>query len=191
MALATRFAAGAVAYGKDGKRYTVDEAVHGLVYCHSDNGAEVEFSDEQLTTAAEWSGRGGIALAQLYERMKHTEVYARPKGELDKVGSELLLKKAASLFPGMLDFAAFETAKRALADISCERFLDDLSIIKCRAVFDAAAPETRATLLANLVGASPERLVSAARIGDNLTRAMIEKGLNTASFEAFGSRRRQ
>jgi len=191
MAAATRFTAGAIAYGKDGKRYVVDEAVHGLVYCHSDNGAEVEFSDEQLTTAAEWSGRGGIALAQIYERMKHTTVYAGPNAEIDKADSELLLKKAASLFPGMLDFAAFETARRALAEIGCERFLDDLSIVKCRAVFDAAAPENRATLLSNLVGASPERLVSAARIGENLTRAMIEKGLDAASFEAFGSRRRQ
>ena len=45
--------------------------------------------------------------------------------------------------------------------------------------------------LAGMVGAAPEKIVGGARLGDNLTRAMIEKGLNADAFDAFGSRRRQ
>jgi hypothetical protein len=32
--------------------------------------------------------------------------------------------------------------------------------------------------------------VNASKLGDNLARAMIEKGLDAAKFEAFGGRRR-
>ena len=67
----------------------------------------------------------------------------------------------------------------------------ELSIIKCREVFDGAEPQTRATLLAGLVGAPADKIVAGTKLGDNLTRAMIEKGLDAAAFEAFGSRRRQ
>jgi len=190
--MATRFRQGAVAYGKDGRRYVVDEAVEGLVYCHADNGAEIEFSEAQVMTEAEWAQRNGSARVSLYDQLKKTKPYAPVKGgAVDRAGSEQLLAKAASLFPGMLDYVAFTTASRALPEFAGERFLSELSIVKCRALFDGATPETRASLLANLVGASPERLVSAAGIGDNLTRAMIDKGLDARAFEAFGTRRRQ
>jgi hypothetical protein len=190
--MAARFRQGAVAFGKDGKRYVVDEAVEGLLYCHSDNGAEVEFTEAQMMTEAEWAARNGAARGSLYDQLKKTTPYHPVKGGgIDRTGSNHLLDRAAALFPGMLDYVAFVTATRALPEFAGERFLAELSIIKCRALFDGATPETRATLLCNLVGATPERLVSAARIGDNLTRAMIEKGLDARAFEAFGTRRRQ
>ena len=59
-------------------------------------------------------------------------------------------------------------------------------------LWNAASPvETRAGLIAAQLGAAPDKLISAAGLGDNLARAMIEKGLNADAFEAFGSRRRQ
>ena len=52
--------------------------------------------------------------------------------------------------------------------------------------------ETRAMLLASILGASPEILVGAGRLGDNLMRAMLEKGLATraAAYETFKTRAR-
>ena len=81
-------------------------------------------------------------------------------------------------------------ASRILTDIGDQALIPELSIAKCREVFDAAAPETRATLLAGLVGATPDKIVAGARLGDNAARALIQKGLDAGAFEAFGSRRR-
>jgi len=68
-----------------------------------------------------------------------------------------------------------------------------LSIVRCREIFDEATAETRATLLSAALGTIPDRLVSAAGLGDNLLRAMVDKGLaeNLHSFDAFRTRPRR
>ncbi len=186
-----RFPPGAVAYAKDGRRYVVEEVAGGVAYCTAPGGAETEFPESQLVTEAEWSARSGNRLDVIYAKIKQARAYAPYKGTLERAASEYLLSRAEQLFPGLLDFTAFSVASRALDESGDRLLIPDLSIVKCRALFDSATPQTRATLLAGLVGAVPEKIVGGARLGDNLTRAMIERGLDAAAFEAFGSRRRQ
>lgn len=188
-----RFRAGAAAYAKDGRRYVVDEVADGVVYCSSPGGAETEFAESQLMNEAEWSARSGGRPEMLYGRLRQARAYAPYKGPLDRAGAEQLLAKAERLFPGILDFTSFTVASRVMSETGNQDFVPELSIVKCRAIFDAAVPETRASLLAGLVGAPPDRLVSASRLGDNLMRAMIDKGLEASavSFEDFRARRRQ
>jgi hypothetical protein len=189
--MSNRFSPGATAYAKDGKGYIVEEVVRGVVYCHSEAGDEAEFPESQLMTDSEKSGQTGGQSTMLYARLRQSTVYAPYKGPIAAKEAEHLLARAAMLFPGILDFAAFDAARRAFAKSSPGQTPPDLSIVKCRELFDAVTPQTRVTLLAGLAGAAPEMLVSAGRVGDNLVRAMIEKGLNASAFEAFGSRRRQ
>ena len=186
-----RFPPGATAYAKDGRRYVVDEVADGLAYCTAPGGAETEFPESQLMTEAEWSARSGNQRDVIYAKVRQARGYAAYKGPLDRAASEHFLGRAEQLFPGILDFAAFSVASRALDESGDRGSIPNLSIVKCRAVFESATPQTRATLLAGIVAAAPEKIVGGARLGDNLTRAMIEKGLDAAAFEAFGSRRRQ
>jgi hypothetical protein len=187
----SRFPAGATAYAKDGKRYVVEETVDGTVYCHSEAGAEAEFPEAQLTSEAERPSGAGRYSEPLYTRLRQSTLYAPYKGPIERKDAEHLLARAAQLFPGILDFAAFNAARRAFDKTTGGQQMPELSIIKCRELFDSVTPQTRASLLAGLVGAAPDKLVSAGRVGDNLVRAMIEKGLDAAAFEAFGGRRRQ
>ena len=191
--MAIRFPPGAVAYAKDGRRYVVDEIVGGTAYCTAPGGGETEFSESQLMTEAEWTARGGNRRDATYAKVKQARAYAPYKGPLDRAGSQKLLDKAERLYPGILDFTAFTVASRAVAETDSQDLAAELSIVKCREIFDAAMPQTRATLLAGLIGAPPDRAVSAAGLGDNLMRAMIEKGLSAGpvSFDAFRARKRQ
>jgi hypothetical protein len=189
--MSIRFPPGAAAYAKDGRRYIVDEVAHGVAYCTAPGGAETEFPEAQLATEAEWSARSGNRRDMTYTKVKQARAYAAYKGPLERAASEYFLKQAEQLYPGLLDFAAFSVASRALDELGDRALIPELSIIKCREVFEAATPQTRATLLAGMLGAVPEKIVAGARLGDNLARAMIEKGLDAAAFEAFGSRRRQ
>lgn len=191
--MAPRFHRGAAAYAKDGRRYIVDEVDAGLVYCSSPEGAETEFPESQLMNEAEWSARSDHRRDSQYGRLKQARAYAPYKGPLDKAGSEQFLAKAERLFPGILDFTSLTVASRIMTETDNGDLVPELSIIKCRAVFDAAMPETRATLLAALIGTSADRLVDASRLGDNLMRAMIDKGLeaNAVSFEDFRERPRR
>jgi hypothetical protein len=186
----SRFSPGAAVYTKDGRRYLVDEAVRGLVYCTAEGGAETEFPEAQLMTEAEWAARTGGRREMLYGRLKQSRAYMPPKTAIDRAGAERTLARAEQLFPGLLDFIAFTTASQALTESGDQAFVSELSIVKCRAVFDAAAPEIRVNLLAGTIGTTPETLVSASGLGENMARAMIDKGLNAAAFDAFGSRRR-
>jgi hypothetical protein len=188
-----RFRPGAAAYAKDGRRYTVDEVADGIVYCASPNGAETEFPEAQLMTEAEWAASSGGKRDSAHDAVKQSRAFTPYKGPLDRAGAEALLAKAERLFPGILDFTAFNAASRAAADAGSQGAAADLSIVKCRAIFDAATPQTRAALLAGIMGIAPDRAVSAAGLGDNLLRAMIDKGLAAASvsYETFRSRRRQ
>ncbi len=97
------------------------------------------------------------------------------------------------LLAGILDFTAFTVAARALTEAGDQDLVPGLSVVKCRAVFDAAAPAIRAGLLAALLDVPPDVLVGAGRLGENLLRAMLAKGMarHQAAFEAFGDRRRQ
>jgi len=186
-----RFPPGAVAYAKDGRRYVVDEVAGDTAYCTAPGGGETEFPESQLMTEAEWSARSGNRRDVIYGKIKQARAYAPYKGTLERAASEHFLKKAEQLFPGLLDFAAFSVASRALDESGDRALIPDLSIVKCRELFEGATPQTRATLLAGILGAVPEKIVGGARLGDNLARAMIEKGLDVAAFDAFGSRRRQ
>jgi hypothetical protein len=191
--MASKFKPGAAAYAKDGRRYVVDEVEDGMVYCTSPGGGETEFPEAQLMNEAEWSTRSGGRKEMLYARLKQARAYAPYKGNLDRAASEQLLAKAERVVPGILDFTAFMVARRVMEEADAPDFVAALSIVKCREVFDAAAPETRATLLAGLIGSPPDVVVGAGRLGDNLIRAMIEKGLATSavSYEEFSTRRRQ
>lgn len=188
-----RFLPGAAAFAKDGRRYIVDEVADGVVYCSSAGGAETEFAASQLMNEAEWTARSSGRRDTLYAAVKQARAYAPYKGSLDQAGAAKLLTQAERLFPGILDFTAFTMASRVMAETDNQDFASELSIGKCREIFEGAMPQTRATLLAGLVGAPPDRLVSAGGLGDNLLRAMVDKGLGAtgdASFEAFRARRR-
>jgi len=189
--VSVRFPPGAAAYAKDGRRYVVEEVAGGTAYCIAPGGAETEFPESQLMTEAEWDARSGNRRDVIYTKIKQARAYAPYKGTLERAASEHLLGRAEQLFPGLLDFTAFSVASRALDESGDRTLIPELSIVKCRALFESATPQTRATLLAGLVGAVPEKIVGGARLGDNLTRAMIERGLDAAAFDAFGSRRRQ
>ncbi len=185
-----RFPPGSSVYTKDGRRYVVDEVADGLVYCTAPGGAETEFPEAQLMNEAEWASRTDGRRDALYTRLKQSRAYAPAKG-LDSAAAERTLAKVGQLFPGILDFVAFTVASRALTDSGDQAFIPELSIVKCRALFDAATPETRVTLLAAQVGTPPGTLIGAVGLGENMARAMIDKGLDATAFDAFGSRRRQ
>jgi hypothetical protein len=184
-----KFRPGDAVYAKDGRRYIVDEVDDGMVYCSSPSGAETEFPVAQLKSEAEWSGRSGKPEIT-YGRIKQSREFTA-KGKLETAAADALLAKAERLYPGILDFAAFTAARRALAEIGSQDFSAELSIVKCREIFDAVTPAARATVLATLIGAIPDRLVGAAGLGDNLMRAMIDKGLPAAEFDEFRGRRRR
>lgn len=192
--MASRFSPGDTVFGKDGRSYVV-EAVDGpTVYCVTGNGAEMEFPDTTLFTETEWSaqekrGRGEVS----YTRLGRSRHYGKPATKIDPATASHLLTKIAHLSPSLLDFVAFQTAVRFLEENRDDDLIDQLSIVKSRKVFDEAPPETRVSLLSELVGAAPEALADAARLGDNLLRAMVEKGLapHDEAFDEFQDRPRR
>lgn len=188
----SKFWRGSVAYTENGRRYTVETVEDGTVYCTTDSGAETEFSEAAMLTEAEWTARAGRHSAQVYDRLKQSRVYAKPSAKIEHAAATALLAKVERLTPGILDFAAFSTAARILAETGENALAATLSIAKCRAVFEGATPETRACLLAAILNTPPDVLVNAARLGDNLMRALVEKGMaaRADAFEAFGDRPR-
>jgi hypothetical protein len=191
--MAVRFRRGATAYARDGRRYTVDEVEDGMVYCSAPGGAEAEFPESALMNEAEWAARADGRRDLAFTRLRQARVYTQPAAKLDRAAAETTLVKADRLEPGLLDFAAFTVAQRALAETGGEDRSGDLSIARCRELFDAAGPDIRAGLLALLLQARPDAFVGAGRLGDNLMRAMLEKGLaaHRAAFDAFRDRRRR
>lgn len=190
--MASKFRRGAVAYTENGRVYTVETVEDGTVYCTADNGTETEFSEAALLTEAEWTARTAKQRGNVYTRLKQSPLYAKPAAKIDRTAAIALLAKVERLKPGILDFAGFSTAVRILADSGNEEELAALTISKCRAVFESATPETRAGLLAELLGTPADVLTNAARLGDNLMRALIEKGMTARAdeFEAFSDRPR-
>jgi hypothetical protein len=179
-----KFPRGAIVFTQNGRRYTVEEITDGTVYCVGDNGAETEFAESALLTEAEWGARDEKRAGNVYDRIKRARPYAGPPAKLDHGAATTVLARVDKLSPGILDFAAFTVAGRILAETGEANLAERLSISKCRAVFEAASPEIRASLLASLLSTPPDVLMGAARLGDNLMRALIEKGM-AAQADAF------
>ena len=195
----TRFPRGSIAYAKDGRKYYVEECADGIVYCVTDSGAESEFPESALQNEAEWgakAGRPGGGAAQKrdidYGRIQKSRHYLPAGEKLDAAASEKMLAKADRVFGGILDFAAFAVATLVLDEHKERDLIPHLSVRRARAVFNAAPPAVRARLLADILGARPDALVSAGNLGDNLIKAMIAKGLEErrAEFEDFQDRPR-
>ncbi len=191
--MAAKFRRGAIAYDKQGRSYVVENVEEGIVYCSTESGAETEFPEAALATEAEWKTRHtrsdqkhGPVGERLYERVKASRLYLAPTGRLDAAASQEVLAKVERLLPGMLDFAAVITAERAL-DADGDAGQSELSTAKCREIFDAARPETRAMLMAGFFNTRPEVFVGAAKLGDNLWRAMLAKFTDTygPEFDQF------
>ena len=188
----SKFRRGAVAFTENGRRYTVEEVEDGTVYCLGDNGAETEFSEAALLSEAEWTARADKRNGTVYGRLKQARAFTTPSGRFDPAASTAVVARIEKLSPGILDFTAFVTAGRALAEFGEAAADAELSISKCRAVFDEANPEVRASLLAALLATPPEMLVNAAKLGDGLLRAMIDKGMaaRATEFDEFCDRPR-
>ncbi len=163
-----------------------------MVYCTTPGGAETEFPESLLMSEADWAAKTktGQHREISYDRLKQSRHFLPASEKLDAAGAERLLAKAQRLSPGLLDFAALTLATRILVEHREEALIAQLSIRKCRAVFDAAPPAVRARLLADLLAARAEALVGAAALGDNLLTAMFAKGLEPlqAEYEAFQDR---
>jgi hypothetical protein len=191
--MVSRFPRGSTAYAKDGRNYIVEEVEAGVVYCYAENGVETEFPESALMNDAEWAARADGRRDDSYVRLKQSHVYGTPSAKLDRAAAEKLLTRAEKLFPGLVDFVAFKVASRVFTESRDQALLAGLSIVKCRHIFDAAKPDVRACLMAEVLAARPDMLASAANLGDNLLRAMIDKGMSghAADFEDFQDRPRR
>lgn len=187
--MCTRFPLGSTVYAKDGRSYVVEDVADGIVYCTTSSGAETEFPESLLLSEAEWASKTKVGLQRevSYVRLKQSRHFLPAGEKLDAAAAERLLAKAERLSPSILDFAAFTVATRILAERKEEDLAPRLSIRKCREAFDAAPPAVRARLLADLLGARPDALVSAVGLGENLLKAMFAKGLEPlqAKYDAF------
>ncbi len=192
--MSSRFPRGSTVYAKDGRSYIVEEVADGIVYCTTSNGTETEFPESLLTTESERAvrARGQAKREVPYARMKQARHFLPAGEKLDAAASERMLAKADRLSAGLLDFTAFTVATRILAEHKEDDLASQLSIRKCREMFDAAPQAVRARLLAELLGANPDALVSAGGLGDNLLKAMVTQGLeaHAAAYEDFQDRPR-
>ena len=191
----TRFPRGSTVYAKDGRSYIVEEVDGGTVYCTTLNGAETEFPESLLMSEAEWAAKSKVGLRQevSYTRLKQARPFLPAGEKFDAAASDRLLVKADRLSPGILDFTAFTVATRILVEQREEDLIAQLSVHKCREMFDAAPPSVRARLLADLLGARADALVSAGGLGENLLKAMVAKGLEPrqAEYDIFQERPRR
>ena len=193
-AMTSRFSPGSIAYARDGRSYTVEVVDGGTVYFTASNGAETEFPESGLLSETEWAAQTDGRRDVSYTRLKHARAYGLgPTDSADRAASEQLLSKVERLSPSLLDFAAYTVARQVLAENKDADLISGLSIVKARLIFEEARPEVRARLLAGVLGVRTEALLSAVKLGDNLMRAMLDKGLlaHTADFEEFLDRPRR
>lgn len=191
--MADRFVPGAKAYSSDGRSYIVEEVGEGIVYCSSTGGAETEFPAAALLNEAEWAARSDGRRDLFYTRLKQARPYSASPGKRDPAASAQVMAKIERLSPGILDFTAYTVAMRVKSEEGHQSGADDLSIPKCRAIFDAARPEIAVGLLADTLGMSADALIDAGGLGDNLLRALVEKGIAARSdaYESFLDRPRR
>jgi hypothetical protein len=195
--MAHRFSPGDTVYGKDGRAYTVEAIDGNTVYCTSSNGTETEFPLDMLFTQSTWTqsdARPRHDKREIsYPRLAQSRHYIPGPTKIAPAAAEHMLGRTNALFPSLIDFAAFTVAARFLAEHKDDDLIDQLSIVKSRAVFDGAPSTVRARLLAEMLEAQPEALVSAAGLGDNLLRAMIDKGMaeHERAYDEFQDRPRK
>jgi hypothetical protein len=187
--MTNRFPPGSTIYAKDGRSYVVEEVADGIVYCTTSNGAETEFAESQVMSAAEWDARTKVGLQRevSYVRLQQSRRFLPAGAKIDTAAADSLLVKAERFSPGILDFAAFTVARQILTEQHDGDLVERLSIRKCRAMFDEAPASVRARLLAELLGARVDALISAGGLGENLLKAMFAKGLDPlqVEFDAF------
>jgi hypothetical protein len=198
--MAAKLRRGATVYDKQGRAYTVEDFEDGMVYVTAENGVETEFPEAALVSEAAWQTRhtrsdptqAALSGDRLYDRVRASRLYLVATARLDPAASQEVVAKVERLLPGILDFAAIITAERAL-DADGDASQADLSTEKCRVIFDAARPETRATLIAGFFNTKPDIFVGAAKLGDNLWRAMLEKFTEAygAEFDQFKRAKRR
>ncbi|MDE0801438.1 MAG: hypothetical protein OSB02_11975 [Rhodospirillaceae bacterium] len=188
-----RFPVGSKAYTKDGHPYIVEEVAGGMVYCSLTNGTETDFPEDTLFNEQEWMGRSGGQDEVIYGRIKRAKAYVAVTTKLNRTASGKILMRAEGLSPGILDFAAYTISVQSLSESGHDEHLDGLSIVKCRDVFDSHSPEIQASALASVLGSPAGVFVSIADLGDNLLRAMIDKGMagHAAAFDEFCDRPRR
>jgi hypothetical protein len=196
----TRFPRGSTAYAvKDGRSYIVEECADGMVYCTTESGGELDFPESALLNEEEWRAKrkgqaaassGGKGRDVSYQRIEKARHYLPAADKANPAAAEQMLVKAQRLAPSLLDFVAFTVAARILTEHKEQDLIGQLSVRKCRAIFNAAPPATRARLVAELLGARLDALVSAGGLGDNVLKAMIAKGLelHAVAFEDFEDR---
>jgi hypothetical protein len=191
--MASRFSPGSIAYARDGRSYTVEIVDGGTVYCTASNGIETEFPEASLLSESEWAARSDGRRDVSYSRLKQARAYSASGEKLERAVAEVLLAKTEKLSPSLLDFTAFTVAQQILTENGDDDLVPGLSIVKSRQIFDEAKPEIRARLLAGVLGARADTLASAVKLGDNLLRAMLEKGLaaHASAFEDFLDRPRR
>jgi hypothetical protein len=182
-----RFPPGSNAYDRNGRAYVVEIVDGGTVYCKSSNGVEMEFPASALLSESEWAGQKDGRREVSYSRLKQARAYGISPDLIDREAANGLLAKIERISPSLLDFTAFMTAQQILIESKDHEMVAGLSIVKCRAIFDEAKPEIRARLVANLLGVQADKLQSAGKLGDNLLRAMLDKGLaaHETAFEDF------
>ena len=188
-----RFPVGSTAYTKEGHPYTVEEVAGGIVYCSLPNGTETDFPECSLLSEQEWAGRSSGQDDVVYGRIKRAKAYEAPTAKLNPAASAKVLARCEGLSPGLLDFVAFTIGVQNLSESGHEDLLDGLSIVKCRDVFDSHTPEIQASALATILGSKADVFVGIADLGDNLMRAMIDKGMagHASAFEEFCDRPRR
>ncbi len=188
-----RFLPGSTAYTKDGRAYTVDEAEDGVVYCTLPNGAETDFPESALFNEKEWASRSGSQDDVLYGRIKRNPTYAAPSASLDRTAAKKIIARSDQLAPGVIDFVAYEIASRSVEASGHSDQREGLSIVKSRAVFDSHPAEIQVSALARVLGAEPSVLISVADLGENILKAIIDKGvaLHHDAFEDFCDRPRR
>lgn len=191
--MAQRFKPGDTAIAKDGKTYVVEAVDGDLVYCAAPGGAEMEFPQSSLFSAADWAVRADTRRDAVYATLRRSRAYAGTIHKLDAAAAAQLLTKADRLTAGLLDYVAYSVAVRVLTENKDDDLTAGLSIKKSRDIFDAAKPEVRAGLLAEILSADPAVLINAVGLGDNVLRALIDKGLEAQgeAFEEFCDRPRR